>query len=430
MKNDCIIFTICTNYAFNIHYKTKKVLIKEVSMFKGKTVILGISGGIAAYKMPNLASMLVKQRADVRVILTQNAREIVTPVPFESLTQNRCIIDTFDRSFTMETEHVALASRADVLLIAPATANTIAKLAHGLADNMLTTTALACTCKKYIAPAMNTAMYENPITQNNIETLRKCGWEIIEPVSGRLACGAVGLGKMAEPSVLFDYLERELYPNKDLFGKRFLVTAGPTREAIDPVRFISNRSTGKMGYAIAHAAMLRGAEVTLVSGVTALEPPPFVETINVISAKEMYEEVISRAEKADVIIKSAAVADYRPCIVSEDKLKKTEDELSLSLERTDDILATLGKNKHEGQFLCGFSMETRDLIDNSCAKLTRKHLDMIIANNLKVPGAGFEGDTNVVTIITKDGETELPLLSKFETAIRILDHISERITGR
>ena len=396
-------------------------------MFKGKTVVLGITGGIAAYKMPNLVSMLVKQHADVNVILTENAREIVTPVPFESLSKNRCIIDTFDRSFTMETEHIALARKADVLLIAPATANTIAKLAHGIADNMLTTTALACTCKKYIAPAMNTAMYENPVTQNNIEILRKYGWEIIEPVSGRLACGSEGVGKMAEPSVLFDYLERELYVVKDFAGKNVLITAGPTREAIDPVRFISNRSTGKMGYAIARAAMLRGANVTLVSGVTALEPPPFVEMVNAVSAKDMYGEVTSRADKYDVVIKSAAVADYRPGSIADDKLKKSNNELTLTLERTDDILAELGRKKHDGQFLCGFSMETRDMLENSRAKLIKKNLDMIIANNVKVTGAGFEGDTNVVTIITKDNEIELPILSKFETAERILDQISARV---
>ena len=415
----------------NIHeifrIQTEEYLFKEVPMFKGKTVVLGITGGIAAYKMPNLVSMLVKQHADVNVILTENAREIVTPVPFESLSKNRCIIDTFDRSFTMETEHIALARKADVLLIAPATANTIAKLAHGIADNMLTTTALACTCKKYIAPAMNTAMYENPVTQNNIEILRKYGWEIIEPVSGRLACGSEGVGKMAEPSVLFDYLERELYVVKDFAGKNVLITAGPTREAIDPVRFISNRSTGKMGYAIARAAMLRGANVTLVSGVTALEPPPFVEMVNAVSAKDMYGEVTSRADKYDVVIKSAAVADYRPESIADDKLKKSNDELTLTLERTDDILAELGRKKHDGQFLCGFSMETRDMLENSRAKLIKKNLDMIIANNVKVTGAGFEGDTNVVTIITKDNEIELPILSKFETAERILDQISARV---
>ncbi|NLH00713.1 MAG: bifunctional phosphopantothenoylcysteine decarboxylase/phosphopantothenate--cysteine ligase CoaBC, partial [Clostridiales bacterium] len=292
-------------------------------MFKGKTVILGITGGIAAYKMPNLASMLVKQGADVHVILTPNAREFVTPVPFESLTRNRCITDTFDRGFAMDTEHVSLAKRADALLIAPATANTIAKLAHGIADNMLTTTALACKCAKLIAPAMNTAMYENPLTLDNIEILYRYGWNIIDPVSGRLACGDEGKGKMAEPAVLFDYLERELYSPKNLIGKKVLVTAGPTREAIDPVRFITNRSSGKMGYAIAKSAVLRGASVTLISGMTALEPPRFAETVNVISAKEMHDEVMKRAADFDIIIMAAAVADYRPTAVAEDKLKKT-----------------------------------------------------------------------------------------------------------
>lgn len=397
-------------------------------MFKGKTVILGITGGIAAYKMPNLASMLVKQGADVHVILTPNAREFVTPVPFESLTRNRCITDTFDRGFAMDTEHVSLAKRADALLIAPATANTIAKLAHGIADNMLTTTALACKCAKLIAPAMNTAMYENPLTLDNIEILRRYGWNIIDPVSGRLACGDEGKGKMAEPAVLFDYLERELYSPKNLIGKKVLVTAGPTREAIDPVRFITNRSSGKMGYAIAKSAVLRGASVTLISGMTALEPPRFAETVNVISAKEMHDEVMKRAADFDIIIMAAAVADYRPTAVAEDKLKKAEDsELTLFLERTDDILAKLGKEKKKGQFLCGFSMETRDLIENSRKKLEKKNLDMIIANNVKVEGAGFEVDTNVVTIITPEGETALPIMSKADAAGNILDRIAEII---
>lgn len=398
-------------------------------MFTGNTVLLGITGGIAAYKMPNLASLLVKQHADVQVVLTSNALEFVTPVPFESLTRNRCITDTFDRGFTMDTEHVSLAKRANALLVAPATANTIAKLAHGIADNMLTTTALACTCKKFIAPAMNTAMYENPVTLSNLDILSRYGWEIIEPVSGRLACGDEGKGKMVEPSVMFDYLERELYTPKDLVGKKILVTAGPTREAIDPVRFISNRSSGKMGYSLAKAAMLKGATVTLISGKTALTPPPFVETVNVTSASDMYNAVISRAAEFDIIIMAAAVADFRPAEIFEDKLKKREDlqDISLSLERTDDILAKLGREKRKGQFLCGFSMETQDLLENSRRKFKKKNLDMIVANNVKVDGAGFEGDTNVVTIITQEGDTELPLMGKAETAGEILDRISKAI---
>lgn len=398
-------------------------------MFEGKTVILGITGGIAAYKMPNLASMLVKQHADVHVILTDNAREFVTAVPFESLTRNRCITDTFDRGFTMDTEHVSLAKRADALLIAPATANTIAKLAHGLADNMLTTTALACTCKKLIAPSMNTAMYENPVTLDNLEILRRYGWEIIEPVSGHLACGDEGKGKMPEPSLMYDYLERALYAPKNLEGKKILVTAGPTREAIDPVRFISNRSSGKMGYALAKAAVLRGASVTLVSGITAFSAPPFVETVDVVSAKDMYNGIISRFAEFDVIIMAAAVADFRPATVFEDKLKKREDlqTVSLPLERTDDILAKLGREKREGQFLCGFSMETRDLVKNSRRKFEEKNLDMIVANNVKIDGAGFEGDTNIVTIITQEGNAELPLMSKADTAGEILDRVAALI---
>lgn len=398
-------------------------------MFKGKTVILGITGGIAAYKIPNLVSMLVKQHADVHVILTENAREFVTPIPFESLTRNRCITDTFDRGFTMDTKHVSLAKRADALLIAPATANTIAKLAHGLADNMLTTTALACTCKKFIAPAMNTAMYENPITLENLDILCRHGWRIIGPVSGHLACGDDGNGKMVESSVLFDYLEKELYSPKNLQSKKVLVTAGPTREAIDPVRFISNRSSGKMGYALAKSAMLRGASVTLISGITALTPPPFVEVVDIVSAKDMYDEVISRAEEFDIILMAAAVADFRPVAVADDKLKKQENKynMSLAMECTDDILATLGSKKREGQFLCGFSMETQDLIENSRKKFEKKNLDMIIANNVKVEGAGFEGDTNIVTIITQEDNTQLPLMSKAETAEKILDSIAKTI---
>ncbi|MBP1736651.1 MAG: coaBC [Oscillospiraceae bacterium] len=398
-------------------------------MLNGKTVVLGITGGIAAYKLPNLASMLVKEHADVQVILTPNAREIVSPVPFESLTRNRCLVDTFDRGFTMNTEHVALASRADVLLVAPATANTIAKLAHGIGDNMLTTTALACNCKKMIAPAMNTNMWENPVTQDNLNLLRRYGWLVVDPIGGRLACGTVGLGKMPEPSTLLEYLERELYSKKDLTGKRVLVTAGPTQEAIDPVRYITNHSSGKMGYSIARMAMLRGAEVTLVSGVTALPPPPFTELVPIVSAQDMYEAVTSRSDDMDIIIKAAAVADYRPVTAAEDKIKKSEGASSLTLERTADILATLGSRKRDGQFLCGFSMETRDLIEHSRQKLEKKRLDMIVANNLKVEGAGFGVDTNVITVITPDSCEQLPLITKDEAANAILDRIAARMNG-
>lgn len=396
-------------------------------MFKGKTVVIGITGGIAAYKMPNLVSMLVKQNANVHVILTDSAREIVSPIPMESLSGNKCLTDTFDRNFTMETEHVAIATAADVLIIAPATANTIAKLAHGIADNMLTTTALACKCRKLIAPAMNTAMYENPVTQDNIETLKRYGWEVIDPIGGRLACGAVGLGKMAEPSTLYEYLERELSLKKDLAGKRILVTAGPTREAIDPVRYITNHSSGKMGYAIAKRAMLRGAHVTLVSGPTSLNPPLFVDVVDIVSAQDMFEAVMSRFEDTDIVIKAAAVADYRPSTIADDKIKKSDGDMSIEMERTKDIIGTLGKLKRKDQFLCGFSMETRDMLENSRKKLEKKNLDMIAANNVKVEGAGFAGDTNILTIITKDGAKELPLLTKEDAADALLDMIIERI---
>jgi phosphopantothenoylcysteine decarboxylase/phosphopantothenate--cysteine ligase len=395
-------------------------------MLNGKTVVLGITGGIAAYKMPNLVSMLVKEHADVHVILTQNAREIVSPIPFESLTKNRCLLDTFDRGFTMDTKHVALADRADVLLIAPATANTIAKLAHGIADNMLTTTALACICKKIIVPAMNTKMWNNPVTQENMNTLRRFGWLVIEPIGGRLACGVEGIGKMPEPSTLLEYLERELYPKKDLSGKQILVTAGPTQEAIDPVRFITNHSSGKMGYSIARMAMLRGADVTLVSGVTAQTPPPFVNLVKIVSAQDMYEAVMEKADSTDIVIKAAAVADYRPVTIAEDKIKKSEGDSVIELERTTDILAALGAQKRDGQFLCGFSMETRDMLENSRKKLEKKHLDMIVANNLKVEGAGFGGDTNVITVITPEGSEQLPLCTKDEAANHILDRIAAR----
>ncbi|MBQ1434954.1 MAG: bifunctional phosphopantothenoylcysteine decarboxylase/phosphopantothenate--cysteine ligase CoaBC [Clostridia bacterium] len=396
-------------------------------MFSGKTVVIGITGGIAAYKMPNLVSMLVKQNANVRVIMTEAAEKIVSPIPMESLSKNKCLIDTFDRNFTMETEHIAVADAADVLLIAPATANTIAKLACGIADNMLTTTALACKCTKMIAPAMNTAMYENPVTQDNLMKLKKYGWEIIDPVGGRLACGAVGLGKMVEPQTLFEYIERALSIKRDLSGKNVIVTAGPTREALDPVRYITNHSSGKMGYAIAKRAALRGANVTLVSGPVSIEPPLGVEVVDIISAEDMYNAVVSRFDRADIVIKAAAVADYRPAVRAEDKIKKSDGDMKIELERTKDIIATLGSMKRENQFLCGFSMETRDMVENSKKKLVKKNLDMIAANNVKVKGAGFAGDTNILTVITKDGVRELPLLSKEEAADVLLDMIAEKM---
>ncbi|MBQ3380018.1 MAG: bifunctional phosphopantothenoylcysteine decarboxylase/phosphopantothenate--cysteine ligase CoaBC [Clostridia bacterium] len=396
-------------------------------MFSGKTVVIGITGGIAAYKIPNLVSMLVKKNANVRVIMTEAAEKIVSPIPMESLSKNKCLIDTFDRNFTMETEHIAVADSADVLIIAPATANTIAKLAHGIADNMLTTVALACRCKKLIAPAMNTAMYENPVTQDNIETLKKYGWEIIGPVGGRLACGAVGLGKMVEPQTMLECIERALYEKKDFAGKNIIVTAGPTREAIDPVRYITNHSSGKMGYAIAKRAALRGARVTLVSGPVSIAPPEGVEVVNIVSAQDMYDAVVSRFDKADIVIKAAAVADYRPAVAAEDKIKKSDGDMKIELERTKDIIATLGSMKREGQFLCGFSMETRDMVENSKKKLEKKNLDMIAANNVKVKGAGFAGDTNILTVITRGEARELPLLSKEDAADVLLTMIAEKM---
>ncbi len=396
-------------------------------MLKGKNVLLGVTGSIAAYKMPNLVSMLVKKGVDVQVVMTESACKLVSPIAMESLSKNKCLTETFDRNFTREVEHIAVADKADVLIIAPASANTIAKLAHGIADNMLTTTALACKCPKMIAPAMNTNMYENQVTLDNIETLKKYGWEIIEPAGGRLACGTVGLGKMQEPAVLYEHIERAIWPKKDLLGKRVLVTAGPTCEAIDPVRYITNHSSGKMGYAIAKAAMLRGADVTLVSGKTALTPPAFVETVDIISAQDMYDAVVSRFDAVDIIIKAAAVADYRPASVAREKIKKSDnDDMSIPLERTRDILATIGAKKNH-QFLCGFSMETQDMVENSKKKLVKKNLDMIAANNVKVAGAGFAGNTNILTLITADSIEELPLMSKDEAADILLDNIVKRI---
>ena len=392
-------------------------------MLKGKTVLLGVTGSIAAYKIANLASMLVKLHCDVHVIMTENATNFIHPITFETLTDNRCIVDTFDRNFQYNVEHVALAKKADVVMIAPATANVIAKLAHGLADDMLTTTTLACTCKKIVAPAMNTQMYHNPITQDNLQVLRNYDFEVISPACGMLACRDIGDGKLPEPEVLLDYILKEIAFEKDMAGMRVLVTAGPTQEAIDPVRYITNHSTGKMGYAIATNAMLRGAEVTLVTGPTNIKKPPFVNVIEIKSASDMFEAVTSRADEQDIIIKTAAVADYRPATVSDEKVKKADGELSIELERTQDILKYLGEHKKDGQFLCGFSMETQNMLENSRAKLAKKNLDMIVANNLKVAGAGFGTDTNIVTLITKDDEIELEIMSKNEVASCILDQI-------
>lgn len=399
-------------------------------MLKGKTVVLGVTGSIAAYKIASLASMLKKQGADVEVIMTKNAVNFINPITFESLTGNKCLVDTFDRNFQFSVEHVALAKRADVFLIAPASANVIAKVAHGLADDMLTTTFLACQCPKIIAPAMNTRMYTNPILQDNLKICGKYGMEVIAPAEGYLACGDTGAGKMPEPEELFDYILKAAAFPKDLAGKKILVTAGATMEAIDPVRYITNHSTGKMGYAVAKAAALRGAEVTLVSAHTEVAPPRFVKLVQVTSARDMFEAVKAAAADQDVIVKAAAVADYRPAEVSDQKVKKKDGDLSIRLERTDDILAWLGDHRREGQFLCGFSMETEHMLENSRAKLEKKHLDMIVANNLKVEGAGFGLDTNVVTLITGDRELELPKLTKDEVAHRLLDFILEETEKR
>jgi len=390
-------------------------------MLKGKTVLLGVTGGIAAYKAAALASALVKLHANVEVIMTKNATEFITPLTFEQLTGNRTMTDTFNRNFVHQVEHISLAERTDLVIIAPATANVCAKLAHGLADDMLTTTVLACRCPKLIAPAMNTNMFENPVTQDNLEILRKYGWEVIAPASGRLACGAVGAGKLPEPEQLVQHILRYIALPHDLAGKKVLITAGPTRESLDPVRYLTNHSSGKMGYALAKMAMLRGAEVTLVSGPVSIAPPPFVEVVPVVSAQDMFEAVTARAESAHFIFKAAAVADYTPASYSDDKMKKKDGDLSIPLQRTQDILSWLGQHRKEGQVICGFSMETRDMLENSTAKLKKKNVSMICANNLKVQGAGFGVDTNVITLITKDDITELPLLSKEEAASAILD---------
>lgn len=397
-------------------------------MEKKKTVVLGVTGGIAAYKTASLASMLVKNGYDVQVLMTKNATNFINPIVFETLTKHKCLIDTFDRNFEFSVEHVSISKQAAVVMIAPATANVIGKLAHGIADDMLTTTVMACrTCKKIIAPAMNTEMFLNPVVQDNLRILENYGYEIIQPAEGFLACGDIGPGKMPEPEVLYEYICREVAYEKDMIGKKVLITAGPTREAIDPVRFITNHSSGKMGYALARVCAARGAEVTLVTGPTNIPKPRFAKIVSVVSAKEMFEAVKEEAQEADIVFKAAAVADYRPRHVSENKVKKSDDELFLEMERTDDILLYLGQNKKDGQFLCGFSMETQDLVENSKKKLEKKNLDMVAANNLKVEGAGFQGDTNCMTLITKESVIELPLLSKEETAARIIDQVLERM---
>ena len=390
-------------------------------MLKGKTVLLGISGGIAAYKTAYLASALVKLHASVEVIMTENATKFIAPLTFEQLTGNRVMVDTFDRNFTHQVEHIALADRTDLVIIAPATANVCAKLAHGLADDMLTTTVLACTCPKLIAPSMNTNMFENPITQDNLKTLASYGFKVISPASGRLACGAVGAGKLPEPDTLLQHILKEIAFPHDLSGKKVLVTAGPTREALDPVRYLSNHSSGKMGYAIARSAMLRGADVTLVSGPTSIEKPPFVNVIDVVSAEDMFNAVKSDYSDCDYIFKAAAVADYTPETFSDTKIKKKDSDLSIPVKRTKDILGWLGEHRSHEQVICGFSMETKDLMENSTAKLKKKNADMICANNLKTSGAGFGTDTNVITVITANGNTELPLMSKEDAAMRIID---------
>lgn len=397
-------------------------------MLKGKTVLLGVTGGIAAYKAAALASALVKQHAAVEVVMTQNATQFIAPLTFEQLTGRKTLVDTFDRNFVHQVEHIALADRTDLVVIAPATANVCAKLSHGLADDMLTTTVLACRCPKLIAPAMNTNMYENPVTQDNLNLLRHYGWEVIEPASGRLACGAVGKGKLPEPEEILQYILKYLAFPHDLAGKKVLVTAGPTQEAIDPVRYLTNHSSGKMGYALARMAMLRGAEVTLISGPTAIAPPPFVKVVSITSAQDMFEAVAAHWENADFIFKAAAVADYTPAEYADEKVKKQDGEMSIPLKRTQDILAWLGQRKRKGQVVCGFSMETQDMIKNSREKLQKKNVDMICANNLKVAGAGFGVDTNIITIITRNDTRELPMLSKEAAANAILDQ-AVRLAG-
>lgn len=392
-------------------------------MLKGKHVVLAVTGGIAAYKMATMASLLVKQHADVQVLMTQNATNFINPITFETLTGHKCLVDTFDRNFEFNVEHVSVAKQADIALVAPATANVIGKLANGLADDMLTTTLLACKCKKLVAPAMNTQMYENPIVQDNLKKLEHYGMELIQPVSGHLACGDSGMGKMVEPEVMLQYILRDLALEKDMQGLKVLVTAGPTQEAIDPVRYITNHSTGTMGYQLARNCMLRGAEVTLVTGRTALTPPPFVKVVPVVSAQEMYEAVTSRAAEQDIIIKAAAVADYRPATVASEKIKKAEGGFAIPLERTQDILRSLGEAKPAGQFLCGFAMETQNLEENARKKLETKNLDLVVGNNVKVVGSGFGAGTNAITFITKEGAEPQPRMDKAQVAGCIVDKI-------
>lgn len=412
--------TVCYT---DIKFKQEVISMENL---KGRCVVLGITGGIAAYKMANVASGLRKAGADVHVIMTENATQFITPLTFETLTNNRCVVDTFARDFKYEVTHISLAKAADLIVIAPATANVIAKMAHGIADDMLTTTVLAARCKKLVAPAMNTAMLENPITQDNIELLKKYGFEIIEPAVGMLACKDIGSGKLPEPEIILDRIAIELARENTLAGVNVTVTAGPTQEALDPVRYITNHSSGKMGYSIAREAMLRGAKVTLITGKTALDPVPRVKMVPVTSAQDMFEAVKAALPETDILIKSAAVADYRPASVADEKMKKSNDELNIPLERTADILGWVGQNRHPGLYVCGFSMETQNMLENSSAKLGKKNLDMIVANNLKVDGAGFGVNTNVVTIITKDQVKELPLMSKDEVASHLLDEIENR----
>ena len=392
-------------------------------MLKGKTVVLGVTGSIAAYKMANVASMLVKMHADVHVIMTQNACQFITPVTFETLTGNKCMVDTFDRNFQFHVAHISIAKKADVVLVAPASANVIGKLANGIADDMLTTTVMACTCKIIVAPAMNTNMYHNPILQDNLKKLAGYGYEIIAPAKGMLACRDEGDGKMPSEDVLVNYIVREIAYEKDLVGMKVIVTAGPTQESVDPVRYITNHSTGKMGYELAKAAMLRGAEVTLVSGVSSLAKPMFIDFVQVRSAADMFEAMKARFLDNDIIIKAAAVADYTPASYNEEKTKKKDGDMSIPLTRTQDILKYMGENRREGQFYCGFSMETQNMLENSRVKLTKKNIDMVVANNLKVAGSGFGTDTNVVTMISKEEEIELELLTKEEVAHKIIDQI-------
>ncbi|MBQ9990688.1 MAG: bifunctional phosphopantothenoylcysteine decarboxylase/phosphopantothenate--cysteine ligase CoaBC [Lachnospiraceae bacterium] len=392
-------------------------------MLQSKTVVLGISGSIAAYKTASLASALKKLNADVHVIMTSNATNFINPITFEALTGNKCLVDTFDRNFQFQVEHVSLAKKADLVMVAPASANVIGKIAHGIADDMLTTTLMACKCPVFLAPAMNTRMFENPIVQENIRVLKQYGYRVIEPAAGYLACGDTGAGKMPEPEVLLSYITQEIACKKDLLGKKILITAGPTREAIDPVRYITNHSSGKMGYALAERASMRGAEVTLVTGQTSLTPPPFVKVVKITSAREMFDAVTAVSHEQDMIIKAAAVADYRPAQVSDHKMKKKDGQLVLELSRTQDILQYLGEHKREGQLLCGFAMETENLISNARAKLEKKNLDMIAANNLKVEGAGFQTDTNVLTLITRNEEVSLDKMSKEDASEIILNKL-------